>query len=104
MTDSIWVQVDSLPDLSIMADPEKDSYCEGEEVTLTSTTYEPANFPDIDFMWANNLPGTQTPDSFLNLVFIAQEDSLLCQDIYQQMPVALLIQFSLKLYRWHRLV
>ena len=74
VTDSVWVQVDSLPDLSIMADPEKDTYCEGEEVTLTSTTYEPANFPDIEFMWASGLPGVQTPDSFLNLVFIALED------------------------------
>ncbi|MEO1260735.1 MAG: choice-of-anchor L domain-containing protein [Bacteroidota bacterium] len=74
VTDSIWVQVDSLPDLSIMADPEKETYCEGEEVTLTSTTYEPANFPDLEFMWADGLPGVQTPDSFLNLVFIAQED------------------------------
>lgn len=71
--DSIWVQVDSLPDLAIMADPAKDSYCQGEEVLLFSTTYEPANFSAIEFEWADNLPGVQTPDSFLNLVFLAVE-------------------------------
>ncbi len=72
--DSVWVQVDSLPDLSIMADPDKDSYCVGEEVLLFSETYEPANFPAISPMWESGLPGVQTPDSFLNLVFIAVED------------------------------
>lgn len=74
VTDSVWVQVDSIPDLSIMADPEKDSYCEGEEVYLISPTYEPANFPVIDPMWMPGQPGTQTPDSFLNMVIIAVED------------------------------
>ena len=74
VTDSVWVQVDSLPDLSIMADPMKDSYCQGEEIYLISPTYEPAHFPSIDPMWIPNQPGAQTPDSFLNLVIIALED------------------------------
>ena len=72
--DSVWVQVDSIPDLSIMADPEKDTYCEGEEVYLISPTYEPANFPTIDPNWIPSQPGAQTPDSFLNMVIIALED------------------------------
>ncbi|HHM21456.1 MAG TPA: T9SS type B sorting domain-containing protein, partial [Bacteroidetes bacterium] len=74
VTDSIWVQVDSLPDLSIMADPMKPSYCEGEEVLLSSPTYEPAHFSAIEHFWDPNGPGAQTPDSFLNMVIIALED------------------------------
>ena len=71
VTDSVYVYVDSLPDLSISAVPAKPSYCQGEEVTLISPTYEPAHFPGIEFMWETPLPGALTPDSFLNLVFLA---------------------------------
>ncbi len=71
VTDSVLVYVDSLPDLSIMAMPSKESYCQGEEITLTSPTYEPGNFPEINLMWLGDQPGALTPDSFLNLVFIA---------------------------------
>lgn len=73
VTDSVLVYVDSLPDLSIMAMPAKESYCQGEEVKLISPTYEPENFPDIQLMWDNQIPGALTPDSFLNLIFIALE-------------------------------
>ncbi|MAT53992.1 MAG: hypothetical protein CMN32_05885 [Saprospirales bacterium] len=71
VTDSVFVYVDSLPDLSITAVPAKPSYCQGEEVTLISNTYEPANFPGIELMWETPMPGALTPDSFLNLVFLA---------------------------------
>ena len=71
--DSVLVYVDSIPDLSIMAVPDKESYCQGEEITLISPTYEPANFPFIDPKWETPLPGAQTPDSFLNLVILAFE-------------------------------
>ncbi len=71
--DSVYVRVDSLPDLSIIADPEKDSYCQGDEVYLLSPTYEPAHFPGIDLTWEQPIPGAQTPDSFLNLVILAVE-------------------------------
>ncbi|MFQ5446121.1 MAG: choice-of-anchor L domain-containing protein [Saprospiraceae bacterium] len=71
--DSVLVYVDSLPDLSITAVPDKPSYCQGEEVTLISPTYEPSHFPGIDLNWVTPLPGALTPDSFLNLVFLAVE-------------------------------
>jgi gliding motility-associated-like protein len=71
--DSVLIYVDSLPDLSISAIPDKPSYCQGEEVTLVSPTYEPSNFPGIDLSWETPLPGALTPDSFLNLVFLAVE-------------------------------
>ncbi len=73
VTDSVLVYVDSLPNLSIMANPAKESYCLGEQVLLTSPTYEPGNFPGITLMWDSEIPGALTPDSFLNLVFIATE-------------------------------
>ncbi|MCU0348311.1 MAG: choice-of-anchor L domain-containing protein, partial [Saprospiraceae bacterium] len=73
VVDSVLVYVDSLPDLSIMATPAKESYCIGEEITLTSPTYEPGNFPGIELMWDAEIPGALTPDSFLNLVLNAIE-------------------------------
>ena len=72
--DSVFVAVDSLPELDIMADPEKDTYCQGELITLFSTTYEEANFPDIDFMWTPDI-GQQSPDTLFNLVITAEEDA-----------------------------
>jgi gliding motility-associated-like protein len=74
VTDSVLVYVDSIPNLAISAMPNKPSYCIGEEVTLTSPTYEPSSFPGIDLMWLGDMPGALTPDSFLNLVFIATEN------------------------------
>ncbi len=73
VTDSVLVYVDSLPDLTISALPNKATYCQDEEVTLVSPTYEPGNFPEIDLMWLGTQPGALTPDSFLNLVFNAIE-------------------------------
>lgn len=64
--DSIVISVDSLPiDLSIM--PADTTICEGEFVILTSTTYEPFEFPNIKFEWTPS-DGQQTPDSLFNLV------------------------------------
>lgn len=76
VSDSVYVYVDSLPDLSISAVPAKPSYCQGEEITLVSPTYEPAHFPGIEFTWETPLPGALTPDSFLNLVILALDTHL----------------------------
>ncbi|MBK8566274.1 MAG: choice-of-anchor L domain-containing protein [Saprospiraceae bacterium] len=73
VTDSVLVYVDSLPDLTIRALPNKPTFCQGEEVTLISPTYEPGNFPELELMWLGTQPGALTPDSFLNLVFNAIE-------------------------------
>jgi gliding motility-associated-like protein len=70
--DSIFIRVDSLPDLSIIATPEKDPYCPGETVTLLSNTYEPSSFPFIEHEWLSG-PGYQTPDSLWNMVIITQD-------------------------------
>ncbi|MGB3546497.1 MAG: choice-of-anchor L domain-containing protein [Saprospiraceae bacterium] len=74
-SDQILVKVDSLPqDLSFTFDPEKDPYCQGEEVTITSPIYDVGDFPDIDHSWLSAL-GQQTPDSLYNMIFNAQDTS-----------------------------
>ncbi len=70
--DSVFVRVDSLPVQDIMADPEKEFYCEGDIVTLVSPNYEPAFYPDIEFMWLDG-PGYETGDSLWNMVLTAQD-------------------------------
>lgn len=71
--DSVLVYVDSLPNLAIMAIPDKESYCQGEEITLYSETYEPSNHMGLTNTWIGGTPGSLTPDSFLNLVLLASE-------------------------------
>lgn len=66
--DSIRVQVDSLPgDLALTFEPEKDVYCAGELVTITSPTYEVADFPGINHTWTGAV-GAQSPDTLYNLI------------------------------------
>jgi gliding motility-associated-like protein len=74
-TDSIFIRVDSLPNLDLMATPEKDPYCPGETITLISETYQPANFPEMEHQWLSG-PGYQTPDSLWNIVLITQDTFL----------------------------
>jgi len=72
--DSLYIRVDSLPNLAINElIPDKESYCEGEQITIVSAPpYEPANFPDITHLW-NPTTGALTPDSLWNLVITAEE-------------------------------
>lgn len=72
VTDSIYVRVDSLPDLTLSLKPVKEIYCPGDTVTLFSTTYEPASFPFIKNTWLPDGLGQITPDSLWNLVIRAQ--------------------------------
>ncbi len=65
--DSVYVRVDSLPASLITAQPQKDPYCPGEIVVLTSPIYEPSNFPDISFQWLPG-PGYETADTLWNMV------------------------------------
>ncbi len=71
--DSVLARVDSLPDLSLMTDPMKDFYCQGDIVKIISANiYEPSNFPDIAHTWTEGL-GFETPDSLAFMVFTAQD-------------------------------
>ena len=49
--DSVFIKVDSLPNLAIMLFPDKPFYCPGDTIYMLSNTYEPANFPGIQHMW-----------------------------------------------------
>jgi gliding motility-associated-like protein len=77
--DSVYVRVDSLPDLTLTADPEKDLYCQGEIVLLTSPAYEPEFHPDIVHQWVD-AAGFETADSLWNMV-ITTVDTILYQRI-----------------------
>ncbi len=70
--DTLFVKVDSLPDLSLMADPDKEVYCPGETVTLKSATYETYLFPEPTHQWLSG-PGFETPDSLFNMVITTQD-------------------------------
>ncbi|MCB9267348.1 MAG: gliding motility-associated C-terminal domain-containing protein, partial [Lewinellaceae bacterium] len=73
--DSVFVRVDSLPPLAITADPEKEAYCQGEIVLLTSGVYEPAQFPGIEHLWAPSV-GFETADTLWNMVINTQDTTL----------------------------
>ena len=77
--DSVYIRVDSLPDLSIVADPDDQPYCQGEIITLSSPVYEPGFYPDIEHMWTEGL-GFETPDTLFNMVFSTQ-DTLIYQRV-----------------------
>lgn len=71
--DSVHVRVDSIPAMSeLMGDPEKDPYCQGEIVTLSSPTYEPVDFPDIEHLWLEG-PGYESQDTLWNMVLTTQD-------------------------------
>ncbi|MGI9159694.1 MAG: hypothetical protein ACR2K1_08075, partial [Saprospiraceae bacterium] len=70
----VYVAVDSLPAaLAIM--PEDTSVCVGSQVLLLSTIYEPAEFPQIEFLWSP-AAGQLTPDSLYNLVVQPQDTTV----------------------------
>ncbi|HRI61304.1 MAG TPA: hypothetical protein PK228_16300, partial [Saprospiraceae bacterium] len=64
--ETVLVWVDSIPhDLAIH--PSDTTICQGSQVLLTSTLYEPAEYPIINFQWTPTL-GQLTPDSLYNMV------------------------------------
>jgi gliding motility-associated-like protein len=78
--DSVRVQVDSLPAaLGIAPDVEKDVYCQGETIILSSPIYEPAIYPALTNRWLFGL-GYETGDSLYNMV-VTLQDTFLYQRI-----------------------
>ncbi len=53
--DSVYIQVDSLPDMTIEAVPDNNPYCFGEIVSLISPNYDPALFPNIMHQWTPSI-------------------------------------------------
>jgi gliding motility-associated-like protein len=74
--DSVTIRVDSLPaKLIISRDENKEQYCQGAIVKLTSPVYNPADYPDIKHKWFP-YKGFESPDSLYNLV-ITTIDSII---------------------------
>ena len=71
LTDSVFVRVDSLPDLAISKILDNPVHCQGELITLYSPSYLNKDYPDISHQWIPTL-GFITPDSNLNVVLNAQ--------------------------------
>lgn len=75
--DSVTVRLDSLPrDLSMMLDPEKDPYCQGDTFFVRSPVYDAGDFPLIAHDWLT-APGLQSPRELYNGVFLAQDTVVL---------------------------
>jgi gliding motility-associated-like protein len=70
--DSVYIRVDSIPNNMITADPAQPLYCPGDEILLSSPTYEPSQFPDMMFDWPP-ISGELTPDSLWNMVIRVTE-------------------------------
>ncbi|MCB0533661.1 MAG: choice-of-anchor L domain-containing protein [Lewinellaceae bacterium] len=68
--DSVDIRVDSLPDLAIVKDPQKDIYCPGDTIYLLSPIYEPASFPGMVQHW-EPFGGQLTPVENWNMVIFA---------------------------------
>lgn len=65
-TQTVYVIVDSLP-LNLDIRPVDTTVCLGSQVILVSTVYEPADYPNIEFVWTPAM-GQLTPDSLFNMV------------------------------------
>ena len=70
--DSVLVRVDSLPDLTIAAIPDRMIYCEGEIISLVSPGYDDLDFQNISHQWSPTI-GAQSTDTLLNFVVAAAE-------------------------------
>lgn len=70
--DSIYISVDSLPNLDIFASPDKSIFCKDEIVTLITNPYVQGYYPDIQFQWLA-ADGLGNSDENLNFIFKTDE-------------------------------
>lgn len=73
--DSVFVRVDSLPDMTLTVDPVKDPYCQGDTFYITSPTYDPGDYRLITHEWTV-APGIASPNDLYNAVFFASDSAL----------------------------
>lgn len=52
----VFVQVDSLPDLSILTDPDESPYCKGSTINLSTPPFIRTNYPGLQTNWQNYDP------------------------------------------------
>ena len=73
VVDSVFVRVDSLPNLAISKFVDRPFYCQGEIITFLSPTYLNKDYPDIQHLWSPNNGTFLSADSNLNMVLTAKE-------------------------------
>lgn len=73
--DSVYVRTDSLPEMTLTIDPEKDPYCQGDTFYITSPTYDVGDYPLIVHDWTV-APGIASPNDLYNAVFFASDSAL----------------------------
>lgn len=71
-TDSVWMQVDSLPSMEFELIQDKEEYCIGEVITIVSPGYEDEDFPNIMFQW-DQAPGIVSELDVWNLAIVAAD-------------------------------
>lgn len=74
----LYIRVDSLPS-NLAIYPADTTVCIGSQVILKSETYEPSDFPSIEFEWSPS-SGQLTPDTLYNMV-LSPVDTILYQRI-----------------------
>src|SRR5690625_672975 len=52
VTDTLWIQVDSLPQIVLDTVPHKDPYCPGEIVSIYGMKLQQDRFPDATYEWS----------------------------------------------------
>ncbi|MBY5959053.1 gliding motility-associated C-terminal domain-containing protein [Membranicola marinus] len=52
VTDTVYVQVDSLPEITFDTIPNKDPYCPGEIVTIYGMKLQQDRYPDVTYAWS----------------------------------------------------
>lgn len=72
LTDSTYIQIDSLPDLVMEAVPFKDPFCPGDTVSIFSENYDQEAYVDITHSWHPTSGVISDPNKF-NLVMITQD-------------------------------
>ncbi|MFZ1496319.1 MAG: T9SS type B sorting domain-containing protein, partial [Saprospiraceae bacterium] len=70
--DSLFIQVDSLPNYALAISPQDTTVCQGALVILRSNPYDPAHFPFVDIEWIPST-GFVSPDSLYNIVLNATQ-------------------------------
>ncbi|MCF8237084.1 MAG: choice-of-anchor L domain-containing protein [Saprospiraceae bacterium] len=73
VVDSVFIRVDSLPDLAISKFIDRPFYCEGEIITFLSPAYLNKDYPDIQHLWSPSNGSFLSADSNLNMVLTAKE-------------------------------
>lgn len=71
----VKVFVDSIPNMDISVIPQREFYCKGEPITLTSDAYEKFYFPNMKHSW-NPSTGAQNDPTDYNLVVSTEETTL----------------------------